>query len=529
MSGKYFRSEIVKSWLLGIVLCLFAIVIRLPYLNLVPFWSAGNENSIALSILNGAHPLINQNPHLGALSPYLVALMLKLLGFHSWVPRLVPFLFGIATVLVTWRLGTRTSHLRVGVMAAVLMSSAWYHVIFSSHYPWSNSLTPFFATAFLLVLSYLIDREILSGSKTNVFLSLLVGILFGMGMQTHPEMITLLPVIILVLLMRGKNLAEWIKNPVPWTMIIGGSVGYANMLWYNLSNKFRSVEFGLTYPEYALTKEYTATSVAGNYFHEVLYLPRIIFGLHDDSLSWSYYAGHPLIWIFWILLIGGLIITISNRRYLVPAAFLSSFLIIPSINSNYTLYLGRYLVFIFPTALILIGETLHWLLSLNFKYYTGQILRYGVILLFILLVMYPLVQVKSYYLYCDSNGFTRERYQRLSEMLSDTGLKAPMIILDQETGEGNDFHQFLKEEGFACQFELFRNANHNYIGLKKLKSDINKIRQSKKYDGIILIAAPWNRYNLLNQLKIDRCLGQIDARFENGIVDFYRVYVVGQE
>jgi len=150
---KLFNSRSLKTLLMGSVLCLFAVLIRLPYLDLVPRWSAGNENSIALAILNGARPLTNQNPHLGALSPYLVALMLKIFGFHSWVPRLIPFLFGVATVLVTWRLGSRSGHSRTGVMAAVMMSSAWYHVVFNSHYPWSNSLTPFFATAFLLALS----------------------------------------------------------------------------------------------------------------------------------------------------------------------------------------------------------------------------------------------------------------------------------------------------------------------------------------------------------------------------------------
>lgn len=509
---------------MGLVLCLFAIAIRLPYLDLVPRWSAGNENSIALAILEGSRPLTNQNPHLGALSPYLVALALAVFGFHSWVPRLVPFLFAIATVLVTWRLGIRMGSVRTGVIAAVLMSSAWYHVVFNSHYPWSNSLTPFFATAFLLVISRFLDvSPENSHSKQTIISSLLAGLLFGMGLQTHPEMVTLLPVIILVLIL-SRGYSRGLRNPVPWLMFIGGATGYINMLWYNVLNRFKSVEFGLTYPEYALTKEYTATFVIGNYFHEFLYLPRIIFGLHDDTISWSNYAGHPMIWLFWILLISGIVIVVRERRYLIPASFLSCFLIIPAINSNYSLNLGRYLVFMFPTALILISETLNRLMSLELRQFSGRVLRAGVLAVLVLLVLYPLLQVRAYYGHCETHGLTRERYHRLDEIIQETGLEHPLIILDKETGEGNDFHQYLREEGYTCHFERFRDKRGDYININKIRSKIGLEQYDKGFDGVILVLAPWNRRYLLNQLNVNRFLGQIDAWFDNELVDFYRVY-----
>lgn len=521
------RSALLQTIISGIAITLLALAIRMPYLDLVPYLSAGNENNLSLEILYGGRPLTNQNPHLGALSPYIVAGALAIFGFHSWVPRLVPLIFGLMTVLLTWRLGTRTSGFRTGIMAAVMMSAAWYHVVFSSHFPWSNSLTPFFATAFLLVLSRYMTNPGQDPPRRHPALALLGGLLFGLGMQTHPEMVTLTPVIIMVLILRERSLFAWLKRPLPWLLALGGALGYANMLYYNLVNRFQSVEFGLTYPEYALTQEYTATSVSGNYLQEFLYLPRIILGLIDDGTPWSRFATHPLIWLFWGLLLGGLILSVRQRRYLIPTAFLSSFLIIPAINSNYSLYLGRYLVFMFPPALILVAESLHGLLSLELKPLVRGPIRLGTLSLLVVLTLFPLVQVFAYYHTCDYNGLTRERYHRLDEIVAVSGYQNPLIVLDQETGEANEFLQFLREEGYACQFHKFRDHRGDPVDLTDILADIQSGSQSPEIDGIVYILAPWNRYRLLQHLPVDRFLGQIDARFESGLVDFYRAYGAG--
>ncbi|HPQ41908.1 MAG TPA: glycosyltransferase family 39 protein, partial [bacterium] len=435
MKGNASQPRPAPAVLFWIGLTLLAFAVRFPYLNQVPCWSAGNENNLALAILNGARPLTNQNPHLGALSPYLVALALRIFGFHSVVPRLVPFLAGIATVLLTWRLGRRTGSERAGIIAAGWMAAAWYHAIFSSHYPWSNSLTPFFATAFLLVLTHF-QRD--TGIRRGVLQAGLAGLLFGLGMQTHPEMVTLLPVAVVVLIrMTGRPLA-WLRRPAPYVMAAAGALGYGNMLYYNLVNRFKSVSFGLTYPEYALTKEYTATSVGGNYLHEFLYLPRIIFGFFSDELPWRQYALHPMIWLFWILVIAGIVMTIRDRRPVIPVAFMSSFLIIPALNSNYSLYLGRYLVFMFPPALILAAESLDRLLRLRIRRPGPVVIRAGALAVFALMFVVPLVQIRAFYAACESSGLTRERFHRLDHMIRDTGLNSPLIILDQETGAGDD-------------------------------------------------------------------------------------------
>jgi hypothetical protein len=50
---------------------LLALAVRLPRLYAIPMYGEANENYLAIAILNGKLPLVNQNPHIGALSPYL--------------------------------------------------------------------------------------------------------------------------------------------------------------------------------------------------------------------------------------------------------------------------------------------------------------------------------------------------------------------------------------------------------------------------------------------------------------------------
>ncbi len=558
----------------ALVLLILALLIRIPNLNRIPHWSAGNENFLALEILEGARPLTNQNPHLGAFSPYMVALIYALFGVTPLVPRLIPLFFGTLTVLLTWRLGQRTVSSRAGLVAGTLMASAWYHVIFSSHFPWSNSLTPFFSTAFLLVLHRLTGaaaggsphsaamsgvsatwrRETIESSfpepaaRNRTGLMLLGGLLFGLGMQTHPEMVTLLPVVVLMLALQARHAVRWLRSPAPWLLAAGGAIGYANMIYYNLVHRFQSVSFGLTYPEYALPKEYTATSVGANYWQEFLYLPRIVLGFYDDAVAWSEHARNPLLWVFWLLVIAGTVLQFKRRRYLVPAAFWSMFLIIPSLNSNYTLNLGRYLVFMFPPALILVAAAVDRIMALGMRSPSGDrimaagmkspsgdrrsqvagFLAHGVgILILMTLFLVPLRNIRQYYRQCELEGMTRDRYFQLAGLLGESGLENPLVILDQETGEALEFRHFIRESGYRCEMVKFRDNQGFPEKLETVFGQIAGVNEPGKYDGLLLVLSPWTRHAVLCELDGMRFIGQVDARFRGDIIDFYRVYEVG--
>jgi len=323
-----------KSIIIAIFLGLIALLVRLPYLQNVPQWIGANENFIAIDILNGKYHLTNENPHIGPLSPAIVALFLLLFGRHWWISRLVPFSFGIGTVVLTYFLASRIYSKRTGFAAGLWMCVAWYHVIFSSHFPWSNSITPFFTTGFLLSFYHALHSR---DNRHRFAWWALSGLAFGLGLQSHPEVLVLAPVIPLAFILKDKKILGWLRKPQVYVLAFSAAAAYANMIYYNLTSRFGSVAFSLSYPDYALTKEYTPTSVLGNYFHEILFLPRMILGYYDDTLPWSTYAMTPLIWIFWVGVISGLIIHFRRRDFYLPSAFLCGMLLIPILNSNYTL------------------------------------------------------------------------------------------------------------------------------------------------------------------------------------------------
>ncbi len=511
-----------KTILIAVLIGLAALLIRLPYLEHVPPWIGVNENFIAIEILNGKFHLTNENPHIGALSPYLVAGFLLLFGKHWWVSRLVPLTFGVGTVVLTFLLGNRIYSRKTGIAAAAIMSVAWYHVIFSSHFPWSNSITPFFTTGFLLVFYHSLQME---NRRKKLFWSGLAGLLFGLGLQSHPEVLVLVPVIPIVLAIHEKHLLNWLKQPVVYILTALALLGYANMIYYNIMNRFGSVAFSLSYPQYSLTSEYTATSLSGNYFRAFLFLPRMILGYYDDTIAWSWYAARPLIWVFWIAVITGLILHFRKRNTFIPVAFLSGFLLIPILNSNYTLYLGRYLVFLFPLAAILISETLfslnNWEASRRHCTVCWGV-RGFIAAMLIGLIVFPVFQIRNYYAFAKDTGINRYQFVDMIGLIDDTGFNDPIIFVDDSVYRFIDYRQILMEDGKDCE-------GFNWIGddvTIPLSRDLQERILTYRDRDIIVAVAPWNRKSFLERIPVTRLLGHVDYTDASGWHDVFQIYEV---
>ena len=202
------------------------------------------------------------------------------------------------------------------------------------------------------------------------------------------------------------------------------------------------------------------------------------------------------------------------------------FLIVPAINSNYTLHLGRYLVFMFPTALLLVSEALNFGMSLKTPAWLASSFKLVFIAIFALLFLIPVYRIRDYYRHCEISGKTRERYFFLTDVLKTSTVKNPLVLLDEDTGETSDFHHFLRENRYACHVVKFKDARKQGANLKEFVARSIQIKQDEIYDGIILILSPGTRRFVLSQYPNSMFLGQIDARFEDAIADFYRVYQI---
>src|SRR5204862_6311137 len=115
----------------------------------------------------------------GPLFPYLIAAGFKCFGFLLAVPRTIVAVCGALTVTATYWMGGVVAGRWTGVLAAGLAASSPALVVYSSHYAWSNSLTPLVATLAFTVLYVGVER-------TSRVLLAVGGVLAALTIQTHP-------------------------------------------------------------------------------------------------------------------------------------------------------------------------------------------------------------------------------------------------------------------------------------------------------------------------------------------------------
>ena len=142
----------------GAVAAIVMLSVRARWTNLqtIPaFTDEVEEVALALAIFReGAWPLTNVDPYIGPLWNYLLAAAFWLLGPGAVVPRLVVLSAGVLTVVLTYALGRVLFCVRVGLLGATLLGTSAVHAAVNSHVAWSNCVTPLFAVAGLLVLSW---------------------------------------------------------------------------------------------------------------------------------------------------------------------------------------------------------------------------------------------------------------------------------------------------------------------------------------------------------------------------------------
>jgi hypothetical protein len=148
---------------------------------LVPrFQDEGVEVLWGLDITNGkALPLTGSDPYYGPLFAYLVGLTFWLFGPNILWPRLIAATFGALTVPATYWLGRVVFGRRTGLIASLLALSSRSLITVSSHYGWSNSLSPFLAT--MTVVAFCEGY-----SRRNSVVFIASGLFAGLTVQSHP-------------------------------------------------------------------------------------------------------------------------------------------------------------------------------------------------------------------------------------------------------------------------------------------------------------------------------------------------------
>jgi aldose sugar dehydrogenase len=385
-------------------LVLLAAVLRGFYLWDIPrFTDEVREAQIGLSIARGeALPLTNWDPYIGALWNYLLALFFLIGGPSIYAPRAVVMVAGALTVVPAYLLGKSIGGVRVGVLTAILLSSAPVHIAINSHIAWSNCLTPLLTTTGF----WLFHGAVSAGRPGLLVWS---GASFGLALQTHPSVAMLLPGAVLYGVLTRRS---WLRSPWPYLALALGLVAYANVLVEGVRTDWNVVNAaGRVQAQYAEQEALSVGVYARRLEQLVKLLADSLAGLLTEKGALAGPLGDPRAFGLTVLAGAGLVLVGVKRTWLPLVVVLSMALLLPLVNNRYesTVPKARYLAPLLPMCYVGMALLLtdafdashRWLSSWRQRIARGAVVAIG-----LLVVGIPFVGLHDYYDQAQREGLT---------------------------------------------------------------------------------------------------------------------------
>jgi len=418
-----------RSFLLdaALMLCLFglALALRLPYLHDVPRypWDELRESGVALSIARGeSFPLTNFDSYIGALYNYILAGAFFVFGEHPSVPHLVVAFICSATAPILYLFGKEIDSRATGFIAAALFSCNAQQIFNGSHWGYSNSLTPVFSTLAL----WLSWRAL----KSKRPWSLLGGAFaFALALQTHPSAIVLVPAIVITFFFDGR---QWLRGRWPFLAIGAATLGYANVIVYNISTRGGSLVAGLAQRQhYASGRSLTLDMYPANFLRGI----GMFMSLFEGSGIW----GDTLVpqWLrtllFGVLLLSlsiGYALLVLRRDYLIPLALISSLVLVPFVV-GYWVDHHRYWMLTLPPGLIAIAlcitSAARWVAAryIAWPIYVASCVLVGI------LALYPLPALWRMYRARVQVHPTNREMEQLAALARNSVATGEIVLIDE--------------------------------------------------------------------------------------------------
>jgi len=302
-----------------LLFCLLALAIRWPLVDAIPrYTDETGEVATALAIaFDGARPLVHNDAYRGPFWAYLLGTVLAITGPQPGLPRLFALALGALTVGVTYLFGRALAGRGAGAIAALLMATAFGHVVLGSHVAWSNNSTPLWTTLAALCLwlgagrggsgagaGSMIGRGMGRGRGGTVEIDdstigrtvapgptpgatpgptpgakaarlhiakptkgadawlALSGVLWGLALQSHPSVVALLPGAA-VWFLAAPARRQRLRTPGPWIAMGLFVLTLSPMTVYNLQTDLSAVAEA-TKPSQPVLRDHSASAIAAN-------------------------------------------------------------------------------------------------------------------------------------------------------------------------------------------------------------------------------------------------------------------------
>ena len=425
MTQTRFLRRHAADILISLVLFVGALVIRRPHLMLLPAFSDESlEVRWAMDIALGRRlPLTAYDSYYGPLFPYLIAGAFKVFGVGLTVPRTVIMVFGSLTASAAFWCGRVVSGRWTGAIAGCLVAVSPALVLYSSHYGWSNSLTPCFSILAVTCLYLGVQRE-------NRRALAIGGALVALTLQTHP-----LTVVgwagAAFWLIHSRRRYPWLTSYEVARCAVFFAIGYSPMLLANVLTPATSLRLAVQ-----RTYAFAPTVDPAEYTRRLVDLLTTLVDMLAGGLAVERFPAIPAAFVVAAAVLMALVVAdwVRGTR-LISCIIISTILLMPWAVK---LFMPRYLAFLLPISFVAAASLLVTGVRAALESQPPAQQRMGAVMMGVAGVImlaaalwYPSRLLERYSNWALANGLSNDAYFRLLGVVSDQHACGPQLLVEE--------------------------------------------------------------------------------------------------
>ncbi len=411
------KQQLSDGWLFAI-LTLGGLLVRLPYFHLIPLFTDETEQALhALQVWPGKQWVLSGwDNYVGPFYAYLLGGLYFLFGTQPLLPRLLSVVVGALTVGLTYLLAREVQLNKwAASVAAMLVLTSPHHVLVNSRISWSNSLLPFFTTAFLWVVLYAVYRQ-------RPCWLLWAGVLIGLAGQLHPITVLMLPGVLLWFVWEPE---AKLRSPWPYLAFVAALLVMGVVIYHNVQTGFYGVQEAQT-RSYIWQQNPTTATYAANLKRLLTQLVGVAGGTIDAGKP------SPIAFFYGAWLLAAWVYGWGQRPFrLLTLCFTSVLVIMPYFSNHYgPLETTRLTNHLLPLTGVMMAGLGLALLQRFTGWKRNRWSWMGVVVATAVITLYPLIPLIQYHDDKLNSSSNNRAFFQLNDLIAETAVNQPIFLSD---------------------------------------------------------------------------------------------------